>query len=241
MSNEKFECLILAGGRGTRLQRIDSSRPKPLISVLGLPFIDYQLKLLRKQGLKRILISTGYMGDQMDNYIKKLKLENMHISTIHENYPLGTGGAIKNAIDFLDDEVLVCNGDTIAFFDLREMFSFHKKRKSNLTILIRQIEQSSRYGIISLDLDDDRIVAFQEKSDARKSWISAGYFILAKKKISWDDYPESFSYEELLFPDLVRNGKAYGFKFDDYFIDVGTPDSYNQFINDVTSKRVDFS
>lgn len=120
------------------------------------------------------------------------------------------------------------------------MISFHTKKKATLTMLIRQIEQSSRYGTVTLN-SDNRIVKFTEKSDTSKAWISAGYFFLSKNQIVWENYPVSFSYEDILFPDLVKSGKSYGYKFDDYFIDIGTPESYEQFITDVSQNKINFS
>lgn len=240
MNKNEYECLILAGGKGTRLQNVDSSRPKPLIPVLGSPFLDYQLKLLYKLGIRKILISTGYLSNQIEDYVRNLNFRNLQISTIKEDFSLGTGGAIKNAIDYLTRDFLVCNGDTISLFDLEDMISFHNQKKATMTMLVRQIEDSSRYGTVTLD-SDNKIIKFSEKSDVGKAWISAGYFFLSKTGISWEKYPVSFSYEELLFPDLVKNGKSYAYKFNDYFIDIGIPESYIQFIEDMVTRKVDFS
>ena len=222
MNKNEYECLILAGGKGSRLQSVDPSKPKPLIPILGTPFLNYQLKFLYKQGIRKILISTGYMSNQIEDYVKNLNIKDLKISTIKEDFPLGTGGAIKNAVDYMVNDFLICNGDTIAVFNISDMISFHAKKKATLTMLIRQIENSSRYGTVTLN-SDNKIVKFSEKSDTQNAWISAGYFFLSKDKISWENYPISFSYEELLFPDLVKSDKSYGYKFDDYFIDIGTP------------------
>jgi D-glycero-alpha-D-manno-heptose 1-phosphate guanylyltransferase len=119
------------------------------------------------------------------------------------------------------------------------MISFHNEKKAILTMLVKQIEQSSRYGTVTLNLDD-KIVKFSEKSYTQKAWISAGYFFLSKNKIPWEKYATSFSYEELLFPDLAKSGKSYGYRFHDYFIDIGTPDSYNQFVTDVSTNKILF-
>lgn len=240
MNKNEYECIILAGGKGSRLQSIDPSRPKPLVSILGIPFLNYQLKFLYKQGIRKILVSTGYMHNQIEDYVKNLNFRNLTISTMKEDFPLGTGGAIRHAINYMTDDFLVCNGDTIALFNISDMISFHVKKKATLTMLVRQIEKSSRYGTVILN-SDNKIVKFTEKSDTKKAWISAGYFFLSKNQILWEKYPISFSYEEILFPNLVKSGKSYGYKFDNYFIDIGTPESYEQFITDVSQNKINFS
>ena len=236
MSDTKFECLILAGGLGTRLKKINPLKPKPMISVIDKPFLHYQLNFLKNSGIKNILISTGFMGDQIEDFIKTLKISNLTVSCIQENEPLGTGGAIKNAIEYLTDDFIVCNGDTISIFDLEEMISFHKIKNSLLTMLIKKISKSSRYGSVKLN-PNQQIIKFQEKTEIKNAWISAGFFILNKNNIPWNNYPSSFSYEELLFPDLVRTCKIFGYSFNDYFIDIGTPESFKKFSNDVQNNN----
>lgn len=232
MTLKKFECLILAGGLGTRLKKINSSKPKPMILIGDKPFLHYQLNFLKNSGIKNILISTGFMGEQIETFIKNLKISNLHISCIQENEPLGTGGAIKNAVDYLSDDFVVCNGDTISLFDLPQMIEFHKIKNSILTMLIKNILKSSRYGSVKLN-SNNKILKFQEKTDVENAWISAGFFVLTKNNIPWEKYPTSFSYEKILFPDLIKSKRSFGYPFDNYFIDIGTPESFKKFENDI--------
>jgi D-glycero-alpha-D-manno-heptose 1-phosphate guanylyltransferase len=232
MTQKKSECLILAGGLGTRLKKINPLKPKPMIPVLDKPFLYYQLIFFKNSGIKNILISTGFMGDQIENFIKTLKIPNLSVSCIQENEPLGTGGAIKNAIDHLDDNFIVCNGDTISIFDLQQMIKFHKTKNSILTMLIKKIPKSSRYGSVKLN-SNNQILKFQEKTELKDAWISAGFFILNKSNIPWKTYPSSFPYEKLLFSDLIKTNKVFGYSFDDYFIDIGTPESFKKFEIDI--------
>lgn len=232
MIQKKSECLILAGGLGTRLKKINPLKPKPLIPILDKPFLHYQLNFLKNSEIKNILISTGFMGNQIEDFIKTLKIPNLTVSCIQESEPLGTGGAIKNAVNYLTDNFIVCNGDTISIFDLQQMIKFHKTKNSILTMLIKKIPTSSRYGSVKLN-SNNQILKFQEKTELKDAWISAGFFILDKNNIHWKKYPLSFSYEELLFPDSIKTNKVFGYSFDDYFIDIGTPESFKKFENDI--------
>ena len=236
LNKNSFECLILAGGYGTRLEKINPSRPKPMISVLHKPFLHYQLNFLKNSGIKNILISTGFLGDQIKSYIDHTEIPNLSITCLQENKPLGTGGAIKNVIEYLKDDFVVCNGDTIAMFSLPEMIDFHKAKNALLTMLIKKIPHSSRYGSVKLS-PNNQILEFQKKSNIKNAWISAGFFIFKKTCIPWNEYPESFAYEDVLFPHLIKTNRTYGYLFNDYFIDIGTPESFSQFINDISDKN----
>lgn len=235
MSQKKFECLILAGGFGTRLKPINPSKPKPLIEISQKPFLFYQLNFLKNCGIKSVLISTGFQGEQIDNWVKNLDIPDLKISCIQENIPLGTGGAIKNAIDFLEDDFVVCNGDTISIFDLSQMMNFHMKKNSILTMLIKKISNSTRYGSVKIN-PDNQIIKFQDKTSLKNVWISAGYFIFHKNNIDWGLYPDIFSYEDL-FQKLIETSYSFGFTFDDYFIDIGTPQSFEKFQNDFSKNN----
>lgn len=235
MKKENYECLILAGGQGSRLRKINPLKPKPMIQVLNKPFLYYQLKFLKNSGIKNILISTGFLGDQIKSYIDNTEIPNLSITCLQENKPLGTGGAIKNAIEYLKDDFVVCNGDTITMFSLPEMIDFHKEKNALLTMLIKKMPQSSRYGSVKLNLNN-QILEFQKKSNIKNTWISAGFFIFKKNSILWNEYPESFAYEDILLSHLIKTNRTYGYSFNDYFIDIGTPESFSQFINDISDK-----
>ena len=236
MAQKKFECLILAGGLGTRLKQINPSKPKPLIEILQKPFLFYQLNFLKNCGIKSILISTGFQGDQIDNWIKNLDIPDLEISCIQENIPLGTGGAIKNAIELLQDDFIVCNGDTISIFDLSKMMKFHQSKNSILTMLIKKISKSTQYGSVKIN-SDNQILKFQDKTINHDIWISAGYFVFDKTKINWKSLPDIFPYEDL-FSKLIKTNSSFGFPFDDYFIDIGTPESFAKFKKDILKNNL---
>lgn len=232
----RFQCLILAGGKGTRLNEINFDKPKPLIDVNGKPFLYYVLKFLKKSGINNVLISTDHLGETINEFCLQLK-SSQKVEILEEKYPLGTGGAIKNAVDQLEDNFLVCNGDTVALLDLKKMFTFHNGKHASLTMLLKKIENSNRYGSVRLGTDK-KILEFREKSPlVTNALISSGFFIFNKNLITWEKYPKVFSYEELLFPDLVKQKNVFGYVYSDYFIDIGTPESYYQFVYDIKNNN----
>ena len=107
------QALILAGGKGTRLGEITQETPKPLLLVAGKPFIEHLIISLKKQGIKNIIISTGYKSEKFEEYISNNPFEGIEIKCIPEPEPLGTGGAVKFIEEHLRSSFLVLNGDTI--------------------------------------------------------------------------------------------------------------------------------
>ena len=92
----KYPVIILAGGKGKRIKKLTAKKPKPLVKILNKPFIEYQIDLLRKQKVKKLIISIGYRGDEIVNFIKNKKYKDINISFFKDGIrPLGTGGALK--------------------------------------------------------------------------------------------------------------------------------------------------
>ncbi|MDD5020442.1 MAG: sugar phosphate nucleotidyltransferase [Candidatus Omnitrophica bacterium] len=128
--NQKMQAVILAGGRGTRLGRLTDAIPKPMVPIHEKPFLYHELRMLKSQGYRDILILTGYLGKQIEEYFKDGAGLDLHIAYSHEETPLGTGGALKLAENKISDNFILMNGDTIFPFDLHELIGFfHKHNK----------------------------------------------------------------------------------------------------------------
>ena len=221
-----MEAIVLAGGFGTRLSTVVSDVPKPMAPINGRPFLEYLLDDLNEKGINRVILAVSYKKDIIKNYFKK-KYREIEIVYSDEDIPLGTGGAIKKALTLAEnEEIFIINGDTFFDVNLKEMYQFHKKNSSKLTLAIKKMEKFDRYG--SLILDKDRIIKFKEKKYIDKGYINGGIYLINKDLLN-EEEKEIFSFEK----DVLENEKfiieKYGYKSEGYFIDIGIPEDYYKF------------
>ena len=221
-----MEAIVLAGGFGTRLSTVVSDVPKPMAPINGRPFLEYLLDDLNEKGISRVILAVGYKKEIIKSHFKE-KYKNIDIIYSDEDIPLGTGGAIKKALTLAKDEnIFIINGDTFFDVDLKEMYQFHKKNSSKLTLAIKEMEKFDRYG--SLILEGDKIIKFEEKKCVDKGYINGGIYLIKKELLNKEE-KESFSFEK----DILENKKfqieKYGHKSEGYFIDIGIPEDYYKF------------
>lgn len=227
MGLEDITAAILAGGLGTRLYSKIKGQQKVLVKVKNYPFLKYVLDKLHTTGIKKVVICTGYLGEQVKKEFGK-KYGNLSISYSQENSKLDTAGAIRLALPLLKSEdILVTNGDSYLDFDLKKFWKFHLKKKSKATILLTRISNIDRYGQVVLD-KNNRITSFQEKSGKMGTGlINSGIYLFKKLLLLKIPKDKAVSFEQELFPSLV--GKDfYGFEGHGKFIDIGTPQSYKE-------------
>ena len=196
-----MKAIILAGGRGKRLKPITDYVPKPLIPIKNIPIIEWQIRYLKKFGIKEIIICSGYKTDMIQNYLLSKKL-GVKIKFSIEKNPLGTGGAIKKASKMISDKsLIIINGDVITNIDLSKLI---KKQNS-----IASIELQQKFGI--LEIDKDKIINFIEKKKISNVWMNAGIYHLQKDTLK--DLPTKGDIEKSLFPKYAKKGKLQIVKF----------------------------
>jgi len=156
-----MEVIILAGGFGTRLNHIVPDVPKPMAPINEEPFLKYIFEYLLKNGVTHTVIAAGYKAECIQEYFGD-EYKGIKISYSIEDMPLGTGGALKKAMDCCnEDDVFILNGDTYFDVDLIEMKVFHEKHSSKLTIAVKSLNNFDRYG--SVIIKNDIIKEFVEK------------------------------------------------------------------------------
>ena len=215
----------MAGGFGTRLSHVLGNVPKPMAPVYGKPFLSYVLDRLIDAGVKRIVLATGYKHEVIEAWFGN-RYRDAEIVYSQEKTPLMTGGAIRLAAGMLQSEdFVVLNGDTLFDIDFQTLFDFHTTHKANLSVALRQVEDTSRYGSVSCS--DGRIVAFCEKADSHGAGdINGGIYAVHRKWLLGLSLPETFSFEKELMQPLAGEEGFYGLSFGDYFIDIGVPEDY---------------
>lgn len=221
-----LDALILCGGRGTRLAGVLSDVPKPLAPVAGRPFLDYQLALLAASGMVRsATLAIHHLAHQfLDHYAAHQAP--LPLRFVREETPLGTGGALLNALAGIESATVLClNGDTLLGGDIASLIAAHRAFGPGLTMGLVEMRDTSRYGRVTLD-GTGRVLSFSEKAPGSGAGlINAGIYVIDRSVL--DPYNgEVLSMEANILPSLVDRGLVHGFLLPGPFIDIGLPETY---------------
>ncbi|HET6991332.1 MAG TPA: nucleotidyltransferase family protein [Bacteroidia bacterium] len=223
------EAVILAGGFGTRLRPVVSELPKSLAPVNGKPFLHYLFRYLKHYRIEKVVLSVGYMADQIEKQFGKNYL-GIEIDYAFEKEPLGTGGGIRLGMEKCSGaHILALNGDTFFDVPLDVFFDTHLSGSSDATLALRKVNDASRYGTILLN--GKRISAFREKNPevTGEALINGGVYLLRKKTFLGNtEANNSFSIEYDFFAKLADKLWLQGFPCEKYFIDIGIPADYER-------------
>jgi D-glycero-alpha-D-manno-heptose 1-phosphate guanylyltransferase len=212
--------IILVGGRGTRLGSLTDNTPKPLLPVAGRSFIFHVLDFLARQGIKRVILGTGYLGHMFVEAIGS-SYRNMEIIFEEEKEPLGTGGAILGCMKHIEDKAFVLNGDTLFDVGLEQMENAQERMGCLMVLAARQVPDVSRYG--ALQVRDGLVVSMNEKLMAGPGFINGGIYLVAKSLFDGRKVGDSFSFEHEVMPDLARRLQLGAIVQNSYFRDIGIP------------------
>ena len=226
-----MKAIILAGGFGTRLKSILGDIPKHMIMIAGKPFLEYQIMFLKKQGINEIILAVHHMSNKIKSYFGNGSRLGVDIIYSEEETPLGTGGAIKNAQRYIDDTFLVLNGDSYSQIDIQKFLEFHRSKNSISTISIMKTNDSENYG--NIILDGSKITDFSEKKESTGGFANSGVYILEPSIFKYIEHNKNISLEKEIFPNLAKAGLMQGYFYNGYFMDIGRPETYNQFKKDV--------
>jgi D-glycero-alpha-D-manno-heptose 1-phosphate guanylyltransferase len=217
--------LILVGGKGTRLSAVVSDVPKPMAPIEGKPFLEFVLSHLHKSGFRKIVLLTGYMAETISGYFGSGEKWGLNIHYSHESQPLGTGGAIRQAmLQGPAPTSLVLNGDTFYNIDYQEFVS---RSNAKVSIALHHVPSVSRYGAVQVD-PEGYVTAFTEKnSSAQAGEINAGIYLVDRSLAA--EIPDGFvSLETDIFPHLVQKQQVQGVSMRGQFIDIGIPEDYSR-------------
>ncbi|MEO8364603.1 MAG: D-glycero-beta-D-manno-heptose 1,7-bisphosphate 7-phosphatase [Pseudoxanthomonas sp.] len=224
MNDSADEAIVLAGGRGSRLQSVVSDVPKPLADVAGRPFLAWVLDELAASGISRTILATGYLSSQIESYVGQT-WKGMSIAYSVESEPLGTGGAVGQAVRHLHGRAVhVINGDTYLRFVPAVLQAAAQAAGAPMAIALAEVPDVSRYGAVLVG--EDKVYGFAEKGGSGPGLVNAGCYFLDEEAIAALPRKAAFSLEQEFIAPMVSAGKIAACRATADFIDIGVPDDY---------------
>lgn len=218
------EAIILAGGLGTRLKHLLNNVPKPMAPVNNLPFLEYIFKYLKSQNISSVILSVGYKYKSIQAYFK-YSFHGIKIQYSIEETPLGTGGAIKKAMELVESKnAFILNGDTFFNVDLSKMQKAHLITNSKFTLALKELTDFDRYGLV--EIKNNIVINFLEKQPTKSGLINGGTYLLNRDEFLKTDWPERFSFEKEFLETYYKNWHFNAYISTGYFIDIGIPEDY---------------
>jgi mannose-1-phosphate guanylyltransferase len=228
--------IVLVGGEGTRLRPLTTKTPKPLLPIVGTPFLERQLAWLAGHGVDDVVLSLGYLPDAFLEHFPDGRFGDLRLHYAVEPDPLGTAGAIRFAASGSDERLVVCNGDVLTTLDLSALVRFHIDHDAEATIHLTRVDDPSAFGVVPT-YDDGEVKAFVEKplpGSAPTDWINAGTYVLEPSVVESVLPDLNVSIERETFPRMLeQRGRLYAHPTNDYWLDIGTPGKYLQAHADV--------
>ena len=245
--------IILCGGPGTRLRSVIGEKQKTMTDTGGEPFLVNVVKYLKSYKITNVIFATGYKSEEVRNFFGDSFYFGVEVNYAVEKEPLGTGGAIRNCIDKMKyDYALVINGDTLFEADLKKLEENFLALNADMSIACKANEDKSRYGTIKIDRSGEKtngdkthgiVVNFDEKAendegDKENKYINGGIYILKKSLIETIPENQNISLEKELIPKWLEEGKLIGAVVSGAdFIDIGTPESLDEFNKSKKSEK----
>jgi D-glycero-D-manno-heptose 1,7-bisphosphate phosphatase len=220
----------MAGGFGSRLGALTELTPKPLLPIAGRPFLDYLLDQLLPHRISHLILLAGYHGDQMRDWARS-RTDRLRIDCMVEAEPAGTAGGLHAARNLLSPHFLCMNGDSLFRINLGALAELQSQEPWLALMALRKVEDIAKYGEVTLQ--GNVVSGFLEKGGRTgPGLINGGVYIFRREILDVVPSPPA-SLERDVFPQIASQGQVRGRVFDDYFVDIGTPDDYARAQNDL--------
>ena len=236
-----MKAVIMAGGEGTRLRPVTCGIPKPMVPVLNKPVMEYTLELLKKHNITDVAATLAYFPAVITDYFGNGGDFGIKLKYYIEHTPLGTGGSVKNAEDFLDDTFIIISGDALTDIDLDKAVKFHREKGSKATLVLKRVSIPLEYGVVITD-ENGKITSFMEKpswGEVFSDTINTGIYILEPEVLDYYKKGDNFDFSKDLFPKLLMdNIPMYGYVSKDYWNDIGDLKVYKEVNFDILTGKV---
>ncbi|HVM51485.1 MAG TPA: sugar phosphate nucleotidyltransferase [Candidatus Acidoferrum sp.] len=235
--------VVLAGGFGTRVAHLLPGVPKPMVPVAGRPFLEWVVRFLARQGIRKAVLSTGHLANVVEAHFRSQPVPGVCIECVAETQPLGTAGGFLYAVSRSHESPaawLVLNGDSLVFAALGKVAAALDDPRVAGAVVGCEVPDASRYGTLAIGHGGE-LQGFSEKRPG-KGVINAGIYLLRDSLVRELNGAPPLSFEKDVFPQLIERGvvlKACAVQAP--FLDIGTPDSLRQAEAFVSQHRSEFS
>jgi len=238
--NAPLHAVILVGGEGTRLRPLTCRTPKSMVPVLNRPFLEHTLAYLKKYGVDSAILAMSYLPEAIQGYFGDGSALGIPLTYSVEDNPLGTAGAVKKAEAHLASTFVVLNGDIFTDLDITDILACHRRQGAKVTIALTRVDNPCAFGVVETDRTG-KVQHFIEKpppDQVTSHWINAGIYILEPEVLERVPAGSHYMFERGLFPLLLEMGEpVYGYSFDGYWLDMGTPEKYLCLNHDLLRSR----
>jgi len=230
VSSENISAVILAGGFGTRIKHLLGELPKPMVPVNGRPFIEWVVRYLAAQNIRRVVLSTGYLTETIESHFQPQPVAGVTVSCVPETTPLGTAGGFLNAMQqskINSSAWFLLNGDTLAFANLADAIGALQNESTAGVIFGRELPDTSRYGSLVTD-STGKLTSFAEKRPGQ-GVISTGIYLFRDSLVKRFSSKLPLSLEQEVFPALTAAGVSLKvLRMNAPFLDIGTPETLRE-------------
>lgn len=223
------DALVLCGGQGRRLRSVVKDRPKPMVMIDDRPFVDRVLAYCTGQGVRRVILCTGYLGDQFREWYAAHP-QSCDVRFSCEPVPLGTAGALKHAASLIrTNPFMVLNGDSLCEVDLQALLSRHTATTGPVTLALTPADSRTDAGCVTVN-HAGRLTSFSDtQTDREIRFHNAGIYVCDRAVLDRIPAGRPYSLEQDLLPGLLTEG-IYGQVFYQPLYDIGTPERLDAFI-----------
>ncbi len=225
-----MKAVVMAGGEGSRLRPLTSSRPKPLVPIANKPVMHHIVDLLGRHGITEVVATLHYLADEIENYFGDGSELGISMAYVVEDTPMGTAGAVKLAQPLLDGQrFAIVSGDALTDIDLGDLVAAHERSGAVATVALQRVANPLEFGVVVTD-ESGRITRFLEKpswGEVFSDTINTGIYVLEPEVFEYMEAGRSYDFSNDIFPFMLRDGRAlYGHVTDGYWSDIGNLQQY---------------
>ena len=221
-----MKAIILAGGLGTRLQPYTTFIPKPMLPLGEKPLLEHLIEWVKKNGIKDIVLCVSYLRKTIEDYFEDGKRFGVKIEYAVSNKPLATAGQLKTAEKFIDDTFVCIYGDSVFDFNLKNMISDHKKKKSFITMSLYEYKTNIKYGVIDTK-NNGRVSGWNEKPEI-KAKVNIGCYVMEPTTLDFIPKNRSFGMDSVIKKAISKRKAVNSFLSKKGFTDIGDKETYEK-------------